>query len=71
MITSKQIHVRPYYKFTLPSLPVNQLEEDLWNQVREDQIDVNILREMLDNIRQEGSQGSLTVRSLKFLQVRI
>jgi len=62
-------NLRPYYKFTLPSLPVNPLEEDLWNQVREDQIDVNILREMLDNIRQEGSQGSLTARSLKFLQL--
>jgi len=62
-------NLRPYYKFTLPSLPVNPLEEDLWNQVREDQIDVNVLREMLDNVRQDGSQGSLTVRSLKFLQL--
>jgi Bardet-Biedl syndrome 1 protein len=62
-------NLRPYFKFTLPSLPINQLEQDLWNQVREDQIDVNILREMLDGIRQEGSQGSLTVRSLRFLQL--
>lgn len=28
-------NLRPYFKFTLPPLEVNSVEEDLWNQVRE------------------------------------
>ena len=27
-------NMRPYYKFTVPSLPVNTLEIDLWNQAK-------------------------------------
>lgn len=28
-------NLRPYFKFTLPSLDVNPLEQDLWSQARE------------------------------------
>ena len=28
-------NLRPYFKFTLPSLPVNPQEEGLWDQIRE------------------------------------
>lgn len=28
-------NLRPYFKFSLPLLPVNALEQDLWNQVKE------------------------------------
>lgn len=27
-------NTRPYFKFTLPSLPINQLEQDLWDQTK-------------------------------------
>lgn len=28
-------NLRPYFKFSLPQLPANPLEEDLWNQAKE------------------------------------
>ncbi|CAN0407445.1 BBSome complex member BBS1 isoform X1 [Lampetra fluviatilis] len=61
-------NLRPYFKFTLPPLEVNQLEMDLWIQAREDKIDYMALKEMLENIRSKGDVP-LTVRSLKFLMV--
>ena len=60
-------NLRPYFKFTLPPLEVNTVEQDLWNQAKEDKIDVRVLHEMLESLRGEGSEGMLTVRSLKFL----
>ncbi|XP_022090954.1 Bardet-Biedl syndrome 1 protein-like isoform X2 [Acanthaster planci] len=63
-------NLRPYFKFTLPPLDVNPVEQDLWNQAKEDKIDVTVLREMLDSIRREGNEGALTVRSLRFLMLQ-
>ncbi|XP_046850601.1 Bardet-Biedl syndrome 1 protein-like isoform X2 [Xenia sp. Carnegie-2017] len=62
-------NLRPYFKFTLPPLDVNPIEQDLWHQVCDKKIDVKVLREMLESLQKEGSEGSLTVRSLKFLQL--
>ncbi|XP_013391721.1 Bardet-Biedl syndrome 1 protein homolog [Lingula anatina] len=61
-------NLRPYFKFTLPSLEINPLEQDVWNQVRDERIDVGVLREMLEGMRAEGT--SLTVRSLRFIQLQ-
>ncbi|ELT99525.1 hypothetical protein CAPTEDRAFT_108485, partial [Capitella teleta] len=61
-------NLRPYFKFTLPTLSVNPVEQDLWDQVKEDRIDVMSLREMLDGLRCEGA--TLTVRSMRFLQLQ-
>ncbi|XP_071794355.1 BBSome complex member BBS1-like [Asterias amurensis] len=63
-------NLRPYFKFTLPPLDVNPVEQDLWNQAKEDKIDVTVLREMLDSIRREGNEGALTVRSLRYLMLQ-
>uniref|UniRef100_A0A8C0R1I8 BBSome complex member BBS1 n=1 Tax=Canis lupus dingo TaxID=286419 RepID=A0A8C0R1I8_CANLU len=41
-------NLKPYFKFTLPQLPPNPLEQDLWNQVKEDRIDPLTLKEMLE-----------------------
>lgn len=60
-------NLRPYFKFTLPPLEVNSVEEDLWNQVREGRINVHVLREMLEGMRADGT--TLTVRSLRYLQL--
>ncbi|XP_074644382.1 BBSome complex member BBS1-like [Tubulanus polymorphus] len=60
-------NLRPYFKFTLPTLEVNQVEQDVWNQAKEGEIDVTILRDMLDGMRCDGAR--LTTRSLKFLQL--
>lgn len=59
-------NLRPYFKFTLPSLPTNPLEVDLWNQAKEDRINPLTLKEMLEGIR-EKAEVPLSVQSLRFL----
>lgn len=60
-------NLKPYFKFTLPTLEVNPIEMDLWGQVRENKINIFVLREMLEGMRSEGVP--LTVRSLRYLQL--
>uniref|UniRef100_UPI0037E76C6E Bardet-Biedl syndrome 1 protein n=1 Tax=Semicossyphus pulcher TaxID=241346 RepID=UPI0037E76C6E len=61
-------NLRPYFKFTLPGLEVNTLEQDVWQQVREGQIDPLTLKEMLESIRKKADVP-LSVRSLRFLSL--
>lgn len=61
-------NLRPYFKFTLPGLEVNPLEQDVWQQVREGQIDPLTLKEMLEGIRRKADVP-LSVRSLRFLSL--
>ncbi|XP_014648530.1 PREDICTED: Bardet-Biedl syndrome 1 protein isoform X2 [Ceratotherium simum simum] len=63
-------NLRPYFKFTLPQLPPNSLEQDLWNQAKQDQIDHLTLKEMLEGIR-EKAEVPLSVQSLRFLQLEL
>ncbi|XP_020513189.1 Bardet-Biedl syndrome 1 protein [Labrus bergylta] len=61
-------NMRPYFKFTLPGMDVNTLEQDVWQQVREGQIDPLTLKEMLESIRNKADVP-LSVRSLHFLSL--
>uniref|UniRef100_F7EQ74 Bardet-Biedl syndrome 1 n=1 Tax=Ornithorhynchus anatinus TaxID=9258 RepID=F7EQ74_ORNAN len=61
-------NLRPYFKFSLPPLPCNPVERDLWNQAKEDRIDPLTLKEMLEGIR-EKAEVPLSVKSLRFLQL--
>ncbi|KAB0377008.1 hypothetical protein FD755_011452 [Muntiacus reevesi] len=63
-------NLKPYFKFSLPPLPVNPLEQDLWNQAKEDRIDPLTLKEMLEGIR-EKAEVPLSVQSLRFLQLEL
>uniref|UniRef100_A0A8C4L5V1 Bardet-Biedl syndrome 1 n=1 Tax=Equus asinus TaxID=9793 RepID=A0A8C4L5V1_EQUAS len=63
-------NLRPYFKFSLPQLPPNPLEQDLWNQAKEDQINHLTLKEMLEGIR-EKAEVPLSVQSLRFLQLEL
>ncbi|MBN3313992.1 BBS1 protein, partial [Atractosteus spatula] len=56
-------NLRPYFKFTLPPLEVNALEQEVWSQAREDKIDPMSLKEMLEGIRAPAESHAL--RSLK------
>ncbi|XP_065826341.1 Bardet-Biedl syndrome 1 protein homolog isoform X2 [Oscarella lobularis] len=60
-------NLRPYFKFTVPPLPVNVKEKEAWDQYKEGIIDVTAMRETLDAIDVSG--GNLSVRSLRFLQL--
>uniref|UniRef100_A0A671SEE9 BBSome complex member BBS1 n=1 Tax=Sinocyclocheilus anshuiensis TaxID=1608454 RepID=A0A671SEE9_9TELE len=61
-------NLRPYFKFTLPSLEVNPLEQDVWSQAKEDMIDPVTLKEMLEGLR-DKAEIPLSVRSLRFLML--
>ncbi|XP_070707825.1 Bardet-Biedl syndrome 1 protein [Pempheris klunzingeri] len=61
-------NLRPYFKFTLPGLEVNALEQDVWQQVREGQIDPLTLKEMLESIRKKADVP-LSICSLRFLSL--
>ncbi|XP_017296240.1 Bardet-Biedl syndrome 1 protein [Kryptolebias marmoratus] len=63
-------NLRPYFKFTLPSLEINPLEQDVWQQVREGQIDPLTLKEMLESIRKKDDVP-LSIRSLRFLSLDV
>ncbi|XP_005384452.1 PREDICTED: Bardet-Biedl syndrome 1 protein [Chinchilla lanigera] len=63
-------NLRPYFKFTLPQLPANPVEQDLWDQAKEDRIDPLTLKEMLEGIR-EKAEIPLSVQSLRFLQLEL
>uniref|UniRef100_A0AC11B635 Bardet-Biedl syndrome 1 n=1 Tax=Ovis aries TaxID=9940 RepID=A0AC11B635_SHEEP len=63
-------NLKPYFKFSLPLLPTNPLEQDLWNQAKEDQIDPLTLKEMLEGIR-EKAEVPLSVQSLRFLPLEL
>ncbi|XP_021120201.1 Bardet-Biedl syndrome 1 protein isoform X2 [Heterocephalus glaber] len=63
-------NLRPYFKFNLPQLPPNPLEQDLWDQAKEDRIDPLTLKEMLESIR-EKAEIPLSVQSLRFLQLEL
>ncbi|ESO96483.1 hypothetical protein LOTGIDRAFT_115648 [Lottia gigantea] len=60
-------NLRPYFKFTLPPLEVNQVEKELWEQAKNENINISVLRDTLEGLRNEGNP--LTVRSMKFLQL--
>ncbi|XP_014667462.1 PREDICTED: Bardet-Biedl syndrome 1 protein-like [Priapulus caudatus] len=62
-------NIRPYFKFTLPPLPVNATEKDIWDQVREDKIDIKTVKELLDGIRSEVTESGLTTRTQRFLML--
>lgn len=60
-------NLRPYFKFTLPPLDVHPVEQDLWDQAREEHISPVVMRETLESLRLEGAV--LTVKSLRMLQL--
>lgn len=62
-------NMRPFYKFTLPTLEVSQAELDVWNQAKEDKLDLTNLKEVLESIRTEIGESNLTARSQRFLML--
>ncbi|XP_068081966.1 Bardet-Biedl syndrome 1 protein homolog [Anabrus simplex] len=60
-------NMRPYFKFSLPSLDVNSLEREVWLQVREKSMEVETFYELVQNLRQEIGFSHLTSRSQQFL----
>ncbi|XP_064489592.1 Bardet-Biedl syndrome 1 protein-like [Ornithodoros turicata] len=62
-------NMRPFYKFTLPTLPVHNAELEAWAQVKQGNVDVLALREALEAIRSETGLSNLTARSQRYLML--
>ncbi|XP_043188676.1 Bardet-Biedl syndrome 1 protein homolog [Amphibalanus amphitrite] len=63
-------NLRPYFKFTLPTLEVNPSEFDLWTQARDDLIDHATLYDTLDLLRKDVGAHCLTTRTQHLLMCR-
>ncbi|XP_029142060.1 Bardet-Biedl syndrome 1 protein [Protobothrops mucrosquamatus] len=59
-------NLRPYFKFTLPPMEPNAMEKVVWDQAKEDKVDLLSMKEMLEAIR-ENAEMPLSVQSLRFL----
>ncbi|KAM3824500.1 BBSome complex member BBS1 isoform 1-T1 [Vipera latastei] len=59
-------NLRPYFKFTLPLMEPNAMEKVVWDQAKEDKVDLLSMKEMLEAIR-ENAEMPLSVQSLRFL----
>ncbi|EDV24075.1 uncharacterized protein TRIADDRAFT_26650, partial [Trichoplax adhaerens] len=59
-------NLKPFFKFTLPPLEVNKLEQELWEQAREEKIDALTLKKSLERLK-DDSRTPLTIRSLRYV----
>uniref|UniRef100_A0A670YY80 Bardet-Biedl syndrome 1 n=1 Tax=Pseudonaja textilis TaxID=8673 RepID=A0A670YY80_PSETE len=64
-------NLRPYFKFTLPLMEPNPMEKVVWDQAKEDKVDLLSMKEMLEAIR--TTYISLTIFSLlhRFLTLEL
>lgn len=58
-------YMRPYLKFTLPPVEIDSVEQDIWEDLRKESIDVRIAYEKLNMARENGT--SLSNHSIDFL----
>ncbi|XP_026543374.1 Bardet-Biedl syndrome 1 protein [Notechis scutatus] len=63
-------NLRPYFKFTLPLMEPNPMEKVVWDQAKEDKVDLLSMKEMLEAIR-ENAEMPLSVQSLRFLTLEL
>ncbi|XP_061462366.1 Bardet-Biedl syndrome 1 protein isoform X3 [Rhineura floridana] len=64
-------NMRPYFRYALPPLELNSTEKDVWEQAKEDKVDLLSMKETLEMIRgnadRENAEPPLSVQSLRFL----
>lgn len=50
--------MRPYFRFTLPPVKIDQMDEDVWKGLREGKMNVEDAMMNLNNLRESGFQLS-------------
>ena len=60
-------NMRPYFKFTLPTLEIYPAEKDLW--ARAGEVELGVLCDGLTNLRREVGDARLTPRTQKLLML--
>ena len=61
--------MKPYFKYTLPTMDLNQVEKEAWIQSRDDKFDPDMLYDILSNLNSENSSVPLSQRSKTFLKI--
>ena len=61
--------LKPFFKFQLPPLPLNQKEVDAWAQVTSQQINIEALKDILRGLQQQAGEIPLTSRSTRLLSL--
>jgi Bardet-Biedl syndrome 1 protein len=59
--------LRPFVKFTIPPIPIDQAEAEVWQELKADKITAQVAQEKLNAIKEEGAK--LSIRSLDFLMI--
>ena len=62
-------NMKPYFKYTLPTMELNQVEKEAWIQSRDDKFDPDMLYDVLSNLNSENSSVPLSQRSKTFLKI--
>jgi len=58
-------NLKPYFKFTVPPLEIDQMEMDTWNELKGDRVSVQAAVDLLASARDNGTR--LSARSMDFL----
>ncbi|XP_023347935.1 Bardet-Biedl syndrome 1 protein homolog, partial [Eurytemora carolleeae] len=62
-------NLRPYFKFTLPTLDIQPAERDIWDQAARDTLNTSQIYENLSNLRNEIGDARLTARTQRLLML--
>jgi len=62
-------NLKPFYKFGVPCLDIDQTELQAWLQANEGKIDVLNLKELLLSVRNSIGEANMTARSQAFLDL--
>ncbi|CAG0880955.1 unnamed protein product [Cyprideis torosa] len=62
-------NLRPYFKFSLPSMNINDVERDLWSQAASERINAASLRDALESLQSEIGTKGMTTRSQRYLML--
>ena len=62
-------NLRPYFKFTLPTLDILPAEKEVWNQAASEAVEPSQVYEMLSNLRHEVGDARLTARTQRLLML--
>lgn len=44
-------NLKPYYKFSLPSMPIHEAEKEIWDHVKAGKVDAKLLNEALETLK--------------------
>ena len=62
-------NMKPYFKYTLPNMELNQVEKEAWIQSRDDKFDPSMLKDILSTLSAENMSVPLSQRSKAFLKL--